>query len=93
MSDGFKQSYIATFRGHCFGIGLSRRGIKDNHVMFTILHEDDEYWWDEHDGFTTFSSGWHEDIPKVIAIAVKWCKEHCSPDIVNNHQYGWKFKS
>lgn len=92
MSDDFKNNYFQIFRGSCFGIGLSKRGENDPHILFTILHEDDEHWWDSQEHPVTFSSFWHEDLPNTIKQATKWCEENAISDVVESIQYGWKLK-
>ena len=94
VSDDFSREYVHVIRGACFGIGLSRRGVNDPHILFTILHEDDEHWWDDHNGPTTFSSAWHYDLPAAIKEAVEWCEANADPDIPENigAQLGWKFR-
>lgn len=51
------QQFIAEFNGECAGVGLSDRG--DNHVMFSVLVEDDGNWFTTS---ATFSSAWLDEL-------------------------------
>jgi hypothetical protein len=93
MSEDFKNTYVRTFKGSCYGIGISLRGTNDPHVVFTLLFEDDEHWWDEPTHPIIFSSFWKDDIPHVIELANRWCENSCDIDEKDGINWGWKFRS
>lgn len=83
------------FLGGCNGIGLTKRGPDDPHVCFTILTEDDENWFVDSGGASSF---WLKDLQTVLAEAMDWIEKNCDPDIPTNdswpkgQQCGWKFR-
>lgn len=83
----FPRAYIL---GDCYGIMLHPRGVNDLHISFTILVEDDDYWYlkDVPGG----SSFWLPDLRAQVFRADEWCKQYALPDIVDKVQYGYKFK-
>ena len=81
-----KSLYEKFFLGECFGVGLKKRNIGENdaHVSFTILVEDDGYWFPHRD---FASSYWLPDLVEAINAAQAWVEKHCKKD----GQYGYKF--
>ena len=77
------------FLGGISGVVLRQRGKTDLHVVFQLIAEDDGHWFSTKSGASSY---WFEDYQKVLIAAHKWCQENCDPDIINDRQYGWKFK-
>ncbi len=84
------------FLGDCIGVELIPRGSTDNHILFKLLVEDDENWFDS--GFSV-SSSWIDETMEVLRMAKMYMEERCEPDIAKdasgfppNTQFGWKFK-
>jgi hypothetical protein len=96
--------YEKVFLGKQFGISLSRRSPSDNHVLLTILSEDDGNWFvkgrgEEDSGSVEFSSHWIDDLKSVIEEAQNWLARNCEPDVADpslgyapGRTFGWKFK-
>lgn len=76
--------------GDCYGIMLHPRGINDLHISFTLLVEDDDYWYISKSG--EGSSFWLPDLRAQVFRAEEWCKQYALPEIVDKVQYGYKFK-
>lgn len=90
---GFTQSNFprAYILGDCYGVMLHPRGINDLHVCFTILVEDDGYWYIKKN--TGGSSHWLSDLRTQLFSAEEWCKQFTLPDIGEyGIQYGYRFK-
>ena len=84
-----KTKYRKVFLGEEFGVGLSQRGPKDLHVVFTILSDDDCNWM-ENEG--SASSHWVFDLIKVLQVAEAWMKTNCDEDAHDNRTYGYTFR-
>lgn len=109
MSDQFEEQIhdiVHVIKSECHGVVLSKRSSskEDNHVMITVITEDDENWFvSENPGFSSF---WFPLYITVMKRALKWMKENCDPDMVNTlgesvktigdaqtfMQCGWKFR-
>lgn len=76
--------YEKAFLGSCAGVILSRRGQNDSHICFTIIVEDDGYWFVSQHGF---SSTWLQELRGVLHEASNWIEHECEKDTS-----GWKFK-
>lgn len=90
---GFTQSNFprAYILGDCYGVMLRPRGINDLHVCFTILVEDDGYWYIKKN--TGGSSHWLSDLRTQLFNAEEWYKQFTLPDIGKDGiQYGYRFK-
>lgn len=87
---GSPLDYEVAFLGECKGVALVRRGIKDPHVCFTILGEDDGTWSESGSGpgYAT-SACWLHDLTQQIEAAEAWMQKHCKPD----GQHGYKFRT
>lgn len=89
----FPRAYIL---GDCYGVMLHPRGINDLHVCFTILVEDDDFWYFKEN--TGGSSYWLPDLRAQVFRADEWCKQYALPDLTEfdadrrSVQYGYKFK-
>jgi len=64
---------------------LTRRGVDDPHVVFTVIMEDDDYWFFPEKYAT--SSVFFKDAMSVLRHAEKWCKKNCL-----DNTYGFQFK-
>lgn len=89
----FPRAYIL---GDCYGIMLHPRGVNDLHICFTILVEDDDFWYfNENGGGSSF---WLSDLRAQVFRAEEWCKQYALPDNARMEsdradiQYGYKFK-
>lgn len=89
----FPRAYIL---GDCYGIMLHPRGVNDLHVCFTILVEDDDFWYfNKNEGGSSF---WLSDLRAQVFRAEEWCKQYALPDNARMEsdradiQYGYKFK-
>lgn len=86
------------FKGSCFGVKLVRRGEKDPHVCIQLLGEDDEYWFNIGNGF---SSHWfdfkfrYNEGPNLVAAQQgraaatsisSWVTHDCGP---NNEMFSF----
>lgn len=69
--------------GNCLGIGLSRRGPKDSHIIVSLLVEDDEQWFE----CGSFSSFWLEDLDDVLAKAKKWLHQNAYKDKTGGYKF------
>ena len=78
------------FIGRCHAVVLTERHAGDRHVCVNFLTEDDEYWFE---GANGFSSSWMEEFVKLLQDANDWMKLYCLPDMHSGRQYGWLFKS
>lgn len=87
IQSNFPRVYIL---GDCYGIMLHPRGVNDLHVCFSILVEDDDYWY--HNETMDGSSFWFPDLKAQLFRAEEWCKQYALPDILHEVQYGYKFK-
>ena len=77
------------FVGACHAIALSPRGEKDNHVKVSLLTEDDTNWFiSKGDGFSSY---WAKPLQDLLDEANNWMKKHCTPDMKDNKQYGWRY--
>lgn len=76
------------FKGNCKGVRLKKRGADDNHISVQLLTEDDEMWYEG----DSFSSYWIDELIEQLQNAKKFIETQ-DPDIYNNRQFGWKFKS
>ena len=65
---GFFHVELAT----TIGIGLARRGVDDNHVMFTVLVEDDGHWHILADVDPTISTNWLSELYQTIYRTINW---------------------
>lgn len=65
--------FVHTILGKQCGVGLSKRGPNDNHVIFTILSEDDGNWFTSEHGRSTY---WLKDLQDVLAETQAWLKSH-----------------
>ena len=72
------------FLGDCMGIALSKRSQNDEHIVFTILHEDDGYWFPS---INPASSFWINDLKEVIDEVIKYLNNWASKE-----EDGWTFK-
>ena len=89
MEDAYGNCYDKVFLGECMGVGLTERDEDDNHVMFTLLVEDDENWFPNTEtGGGGTSSYWLPELIGVLDEAHTWMKKHCEQD----GEHGWKFK-
>lgn len=93
IQSNFPRAYVL---GDCYGIMLHPRGVNDLHVCFTILVEDDDFWYfKENEGGSSF---WLPDLRAQVFRAEEWCKQYALPDMAEMEsdrtgiQYGYKFK-
>lgn len=93
IQSNFPRAYVL---GDCYGIMLHPRGVNDLHVCFTILVEDDDFWYfKENEGGSSF---WLPDLRAQVFRAEEWCKQYALPDNARMEsdradiQYGYKFK-
>ena len=93
LQSNFPRAYVL---GDCHGIMLHPRGVNDLHVCFTILVEDDDFWYfKENEGGSSF---WLPDLRAQVFRAEEWCKQYALPDNARMEsdradiQYGYKFK-
>lgn len=63
--------------GNCKGIALHPRGRKDEHVLFTILTEDDEDWFVSGSGSSSY---WMPELVAVLDAAKEWMDTNCLSD-------------
>jgi len=75
------------FKGQCVGVSLDKRGIEDDHILISLLIEDDEEWFKK----LSISSSWLDEMIDVLNQAKEFVKTQ-EPDIIDNVQYGFKFK-
>jgi hypothetical protein len=75
-------NFEVIFLGELFGIGLSKRS-QDEHIMFTILHEDDEHWFTSVNPCDSF---WINDLQEVIEEVKKYLNLWAEVD-----EYGYRF--
>ena len=80
-----KYEYEKLFLGKCAGIGLRKRDVDDLNIVFNILYEDDENWFEE--SGKGFSSYWLPDLIEQSQLALNWMKENA-----NCEEYGYSFK-
>ena len=78
--------YEKIFFGNVFGVMLTRRGADDPHVVFTMISEDDNYWFVPGKG-SKASSVFFKDAISVLCHAENWCKKNCLDDT-----FGFQFK-
>lgn len=93
IQSNFPRAYVLE---DCYGIMLHPRGVNDLHVCFTILVEDDDFWYfKENEGGSSF---WLPDLRAQVFRAEEWCKQYALPDMAEMEsdrtgiQYGYKFK-
>jgi hypothetical protein len=77
------------FLGEQFGVSLTPRGDKDNHICFTILSEDDGSWFTKD---VSASSYWIDDLIEQLQMAKRYMKTQ-KPDMYDGQQLGFKFKN
>lgn len=81
--ESLEGNFDVIFLGDCMGIGLSQRS-NDEHILFTILHEDDGHWFPS---LNPASSFWINDLKEVIDAVVIYLNNWA-----NRGEYGWTFK-
>lgn len=93
IQSNFPRAYVL---GDYYGIMLHPRGVNDLRVCFTILVEDDDFWYfKENEGGSSF---WLPDLRAQVFRAEEWCKQYALPDMTEMEsdrtgiQYGYKFK-
>lgn len=80
-NDNHEKSY----KGDCMGVGLDRRGDKDNHIMLTLMIGDDGNW---HDRDFQVDSYWIDELIEKLEDAKSYMERKC----INDGDSGWKFK-
>lgn len=70
--------------GEQFGIEFRKRGISDSHVCLFLLTEDDEFWHQVGNGF---SSHWLDDLIQQLTLAKQFMEKNC----VKNVNGGYSF--
>lgn len=80
---------IKVFKGSCKGVVLSKRGNNDNHIIISIITEDDGNWFvgDNH-----FSNYWLIDLEIQLKLAKEWIYENCIPYTYEGRDYGYQIK-
>jgi hypothetical protein len=68
---------IERILGQQFGIEFRKRGLDDSHVCLFLLTEDDEYWHQVGNGFSSF---WLDDLINQLTAAKKYMRDNCEPD-------------
>lgn len=81
------RNIVKVFKGSCKGVVLSKRGNNDNHIIITIITEDDENWFISNRGFSNY---WLHDLEIQLKLATNWLLENCILDRVDNKSYGYK---
>lgn len=92
--DDFK-NLVHIIQGDCSGVAITTRGEDDPHLMFTILMEDDGYYFPAHMG-GRWSSYWIDDVQRSLRLAREWMEENGFSDTENGEfpkGLGWALKS
>ncbi len=69
--------FVRMFLCGVHGVLLRRRGPGDDHVVFEVICEDDEYWFP---GSAGGSSYWLPHLMGALVEARRWCGRKCLPD-------------
>jgi len=75
------------FLAKCMGVRLRQRGLRDPHITFSLLVEDDGRWYEK----DAISSHWLEELIGVLRVALTVCRSQ-EPDVVRGQQYGWRWR-
>lgn len=79
-------SKIYIFNRIC-GIVLEKRGKKDNHAMFAVISNDDDFWYSGSN--LAYDSYWLEDFKELIEYVENYIK---TSDNFEASEFGYNFK-